>query len=317
MKQLLLALALTSSAFAQEAAFPSKNITLIVPFAAGGASDIVARIISEDLSRALGQSLIIENVAGAGGSAGLSRLVKAAPDGYTIAIGNTGTNAASYTLYPDLKYTPADFAPIGLIAYTSAVIALKKDTPHKDMASFLDYARKNPGQINLGHAGIGSSNYLICLSFLKATNVDVKLIGYRGAGPAKNDILGGHIDGVCDNAASIGGAIVDNKAFGLVVSGDRPLKSMPHVPTAVKAGIPAFQANGWNALYAPKDTPAPILARLNAALVKILGDEKLIARLEGVDSSVPLNNELTPAFLQNLTLQEVEKYKLLLKDAGR
>jgi hypothetical protein len=160
--------------------YPSKAITMIVPFAAGGSSDVIARLVGDEMGRVLGQRIVMENMGGAGGATALSRASKAEPDGYTIVIGNSGTNAASYTIYPDLKYTHADFAPVGLVAKTSPMIALKLDFPAKTLMEFVAYAKANPGKVSLGHAGVGSSNYLICRNFIKAAGVDVALVSYRG-----------------------------------------------------------------------------------------------------------------------------------------
>src|SRR5215218_685227 len=182
-----------ASAVSAQDGYPTRPITLVVPFAAGGTSDVIARLAAEQMSRALGQRLVNENTAGAGGSTALTRAARAAPDGYTIAIGNSGTNAASYIIYPDIKYAPDDFTPIGLIAKTLPVIAIKKDFPAKNLAEFIDYAKKNPGKINLGHAGVGSSNYLICRAFTQAAGINVTLVSYRGAAPALNDLMGGQI----------------------------------------------------------------------------------------------------------------------------
>ena len=176
--------------------YPSKPINMLVPFAAGGSSDVIARLVGEEMAKLLGQRIVMENMGGAGGVTALTRAARAEPDGYTIVIGNSGTNAASYTLYQDIKYTPADFVPIGLVAKTSPMLALKLDFPAKDLKEFIEYAKQNPGKATLGHAGVGSSNYLICRNFLKASGVDVALVGYRGAGPALNDVIGGQIDGV-------------------------------------------------------------------------------------------------------------------------
>src|SRR4051812_48186329 len=148
--------------------YPSRPITLIVPFAAGGSSDVIARLVADQLSQALKQRVINENIAGAGGSIALTRVARATPDGYTIAIGNSGTNAAAYTIYPDIKYTPDAFVPIGLVAKTSAVLAVKKDFPANNLRELVDYAKKNPGRVSLGHAGIGSSNYIVCKSFVQS-----------------------------------------------------------------------------------------------------------------------------------------------------
>jgi tripartite-type tricarboxylate transporter receptor subunit TctC len=176
---------------AGEDACPTRPITLIVPFAAGGSSDVIARIVADQMSQTLGQRIVNENVAGAGGSIALARAARATPDGYTIAIGNAGTNAAAYTIYSDLKYTPDDFVPIGLVAKTSAILAIKKDFPAKTLGEFVDYAKKSPGKLSLGHAGVGSSNYIVCKAFIQAAGVDVTLVSYRGAAPALNDLIAG------------------------------------------------------------------------------------------------------------------------------
>lgn len=186
--------AFVTAAFAQD--FPKRPITMIVPFAAGGTSDVIARTVAEQMGIALGQTIVIENVAGAGGSTALARASRAEPDGYTIAIGNAGTNAASYTIYPKLPFTPDSFVPIAMVAKTFGIIALRKDFPAGDLTEFILYAKANPGKINLGHAGVGSSNYLICKSFVTAAGIDATLIGYRGAAPALTDAIGGQIDGL-------------------------------------------------------------------------------------------------------------------------
>ena len=160
---------------------------------------------------------MIENVAGAGGSTALARAARAEPDGYTIAIGNAGTSAATYTIYPKLPFTPESFAPIAVVAKTFGIVALRKDFPAKNLQEFIAYAKKNPGKVNLGHAGVGSSNFLICKSFVQAAGIDVTLVGYRGAAPALTDAIGGQIDGVCDAAASVSQAIDDKLVRGLVV----------------------------------------------------------------------------------------------------
>ncbi len=165
----LFLLAGLSPALAQD--YPSRPITMIVPFAAGGTSDVIARIIAEALSKELGQRVVNENIAGAGGSTALSRLAREKADGYTIAIGNSGTNAAAYSIYPDLKYTAENFVSAGMVAKTSPMIALRKDFPAQNLSAFLDLARQNPGKYTLGHAGVGSSNYLICKNFMAAAKI--------------------------------------------------------------------------------------------------------------------------------------------------
>lgn len=301
------------SAFAQEV-YPAKPIAMIVPFAAGGTSDVIARLISEQMGQVLGQRIVNENVAGAGGATGLTRAARAKPDGYTIAIGNVGTNAAAYTIYPDLQYSPASFAPIGLIAKTMPAIAIRKDFPAASTAEFLAFARANPGKVSLGHAGVGSSNYIICRQFLSATKIDVNMVSYRGAGPALNDLMGGHIDGVCDTATSLAGSIEGGAVKGLVVASAQRLPTLPNVPTAVEGGIPEFQGEGWNALFVPKDTPAPIVARLNEALRKASEDPAYRKRLSDLSAVVAAGQEFDPLYVTALVPREVEKYRKLLSD---
>ena len=295
--------------------YPSKPINMLVPFAAGGSSDVIARLVGEEMARVLGQRIVMENMGGAGGAPALTRAARAEPDGYTIVIGNSGTNAASYTIYNDLKYTPADFVPIGLVAKTSPMIALKLDFPAKDLKEFLAYAKANPGKISLGHAGVGSSNYLICRNFLKASGLDVALVSYRGAGPALNDLMGGQIDGVCDAATSLSGAVQGNKVKALVVATPQRLPSLPDVPTSAEAGLPAFQAQGWNAIFAPKGTPQPVIEKLNEALRTALSSEKLHARFKELSSVLPEKDEMSPEFVAKMVPGEIEKYKVLLSDS--
>ncbi|MGL4324779.1 MAG: tripartite tricarboxylate transporter substrate-binding protein [Beijerinckiaceae bacterium] len=309
-----LGLALASTVALAQASYPSRPITMIVPFAAGGSSDVIARIVAEEMGKVLGQRIVAENIPGAGGSAALARLARADADGYTIVIGNSGTNAASYSLYPDLKYTADDFTAIGLVAKTSPMIAVKNDFPAKTLAELIDYAKKNPGKVNLGHAGIGSSNYLICRTFLAAAGIDVQLVSYRGAGPALNDMIGGQIDGVCDAATSLSGTLQGGKARGLVVSTAKRLPNLLDVPTAAEAGLPDFQAQGWNAFFAPKGTSDAVIQKLNAALKTALGNEALRKRFDELSSIPPADDESSPDYVKNLVPAEIAKYKKLLSN---
>jgi tripartite-type tricarboxylate transporter receptor subunit TctC len=232
-RALLAALALIGAvrhAAAQD--FPTRPVTLIVPFAAGGTSDVIARLAAEQMGKVLGQTIVNENTAGAGGSTALTRVARSAPDGYTIGIGNSGTNAAAYSIYKDIKYRPDDFVPIGLVAKTLPIIAVRKDFPASSLVEFIAFAKANPAKVNLGHAGVGSSNYLICKAFVQAAGIEVTLISYRGASLALNDAMAGQIDGVCDAAASLSGAIAGGTVRGLVISSATRLRSLPDVPTA-------------------------------------------------------------------------------------
>jgi tripartite-type tricarboxylate transporter receptor subunit TctC len=305
-------LVVVSAASAAAQDFPKRPITMIVPFAAGGTSDVIARAVADQMGLALGQSIVIENVAGAGGSTALARAARAEPDGYTIAIGNAGTNAAVYTIYPKLPFTPDSFVPIAMVAKTFGIVALRKDFPAATLPEFVAYAKNNPGKINLGHAGIGSSNYLICKSFVQSAGIEVALVGYRGAAPALTDAIGGQIDGVCDAAASVTQAIDGKLVRGLVVGSTVRLATLPDLPTSAEAGLPEFEAQGWNGLFAPKGTPREIVAKLNDAARIAVESDAVKKRFADLSTVAPDAGEHTPEVLQQLVTRDVAKYHALL-----
>jgi tripartite-type tricarboxylate transporter receptor subunit TctC len=312
--RLLLAVAAVSFAVTAACAqdYPKRPITMIVPFAAGGTSDVIARTVAEQMGTALGQTIVIENVAGAGGSTALARAARAEPDGYTIAIGNSGTNAAAYTIYPMLPFKADAFAPIAVVAKTFGIVALRKDFPAKNLQEFIAYVKSHPGAINLGHAGVGSSNFLICKSFVQAAGIEVTLVGYRGAAPALTDAIGGQIDGVCDAAASVTQAIDDKLVRGLVVGSTMRLATLPDLPTSAEAGLPEFEAQGWNGLFAPKGTPPEIIAKLNVAARTAVESDAVKARFADLSTVAPDAGEHAPEVLQQLVTHDVEKYRKLL-----
>jgi tripartite-type tricarboxylate transporter receptor subunit TctC len=297
--------------FAQDA-YPSRPITMIVPFAPGGTSDVIARIVAEQMSQIIGQRIVPENIAGAGGSTALTRLSRAAPDGYTIGIGNSGTSAAVYWIHENVTFKPDDFAAVGLIAKTAPIIALKKDFPAKTMAEFVEHMKKNPGKVTLGHAGTGSSNYLICLNFLQAAKAEAQLVGYRGAAPALNDVLAGSIDGVCDAATSLQTHVQAGSVKAMAVATDARLKSLPDVPTSMEAGLPEFSMQGWNGFFVPKGTPAPVVAKLNEVLRKALDSEPVRKRFDDLAAAAPPEAERSTEHLGKMVPVEVERYRKLL-----
>ncbi|HEY8581254.1 MAG TPA: tripartite tricarboxylate transporter substrate-binding protein, partial [Beijerinckiaceae bacterium] len=252
------------------------------------------------------------NIGGAGGVIALTRAAAAPADGYTILIGNTGTNAASYVLTPDVKYTPASFAPVGLVAKTAPVLAIRNDFPAKTLGEFVAWAKANPGKANLGHAGVGSSNYLICKNFIAASQAQVTLVSYRGAGPALNDLLGGHVDGVCDAATSVAPSIQTGKVRGLAVAARRKLDILPDTPTSAEAGLPAFLQEGWNAIFTPAGAPPAVIERLNAALRASLADPAVRKRFEDLGSTPADEAEMTPAHVRELVTGDIARYKTLL-----
>lgn len=295
-------------------AYPTKPITLIVPFAAGGSSDVNARLIAERMSQSLGQRIIIENIGGAGGTIALARIAQSTPDGYTIVQGNSGTNTAVYLFYPDVKFTPADFAPIGIFTKSSAMVAVRKDFPASDLKGFIAYAKANPGKVNVGHSGVGSQNYLFCKAFIQAAGIDVALVGYRGGGPALNDLIGGQIDALCDSSASVTPSIQSGLVRGIVLASKSRLAHLPDVPTAREAGLPQFEIQGWYALFAPKGTPEPIVAKLNQAMRGAVASKDYQARLDDLGSSPADEEEMAPDYMARFVPQEIDKFRKLLSD---
>jgi tripartite-type tricarboxylate transporter receptor subunit TctC len=303
---------LSSSAVAQD--YPTRSITMIVPFAAGGTSDVNARLITEQMSQHLGQRFVIENIPGAGGLTALTRLTQAPADGYTIAIGNSGTNTAVYLFNPEVKFTHEDFAPIGLFTRSTAVVLIKKEHQANTLAEFIAYAKANPGKVTIGHSGLGSQNYLFCKTLIQAAGINVTMVGYRGAGPALNDLISGQIDGVCDSSPSATPAILNGLVKGLAVASNARLPTLPNVPTAAEAGLPEFQIQGWYALFAPKNTPAPIIAKLNDALRKGVTNADFQKKLDALGSYVIPDSEITPEYLREFVPREIEKFKVLVAD---
>jgi tripartite-type tricarboxylate transporter receptor subunit TctC len=306
-------LSLGTPALAQE--YPSRPITLIVPFAAGGSSDVNARLVAEQMSRHLGQPIVIENIGGAGGAVALARVAQAAPDGYTIVQGNSGTNTAVYLFTPDVKFAPSDFAGIGMFNKSSAVVAIRKNFPAQTLAEFIAHARQNPGILNIGHSGVGSQNYLFCKAFIQAAGIDVTLVGYRGGGPALNDLIGGQIDGLCDSSASVTPAIQSGLVRGIALASKTRLAHLPDLPTAAEAGLPQFEISGWYALFAPKGTPKPIIDKLNGAMRAAVASKDYQRRLDDLGSSPAEDAEMAPAYLATFVPQEIEKFRKMLGDA--
>jgi tripartite-type tricarboxylate transporter receptor subunit TctC len=301
---------------AQAQDYPTRTITMIVPFAAGGPTDVIARIVTGHMAQTLGQTIIIENVVGAGGTTATARAARATNDGYTLITGHMGTHAASVPLYPKLAYHPEkDFEPVGLLAGTPILILAKKDFPAKDLKEFVSYVKANTDKMNMAHAGVGSVSYSSCE--LLSSVLDIKPVGvpFNGTGPAMNALVGGQVDYMCDQIVNAvpqinGGTI---KAYAIATAERNP--SLPDLPTTAEAGLPKYQASAWNAIFAPKGTPAPILAKLNAAVVKALDDENVRKRLLDLGSDIPKTEARTQAALAALVKSEIEKWSAVLKPA--
>jgi tripartite-type tricarboxylate transporter receptor subunit TctC len=317
MKKLLAVLAVIAAALAAPpalAAWPERPITMIVPFAAGGPTDVVARIVADHMSRTLGQQVIIENVAGAGGTTGITRAAQATPDGYTICMGHMGTHGAAPAVYPELKYDPVkDFAPIGLAAGTPILIVAKKDFPAKDLKEFVAALKSGGEKLNEAHAGVGSVSFTTCSLFNSLAGAKPTRVVYRGTGPALNDLVGGQVDYMCDQIVNLVPQIQAGTIRAYAVALPERSPALPDVPTTKEGGLPEFQVSAWNAVFAPKGTPPEIVKKLSGALTKALADAGTRKRLLDLGGDLSATWAQNPEGLRKLVTSEVERWNKVLK----
>jgi tripartite-type tricarboxylate transporter receptor subunit TctC len=296
-------------------AYPSRPITVIVPFPAGGPSDVVARIVTDDVSRRLGQAIVIENVGGGGGTLGSARVAAAKPDGYTLLAAAMGSHVSAPVLTPNVKYDPVrDFEPIGFTAQAPAVIVARKDFPAKDLREFVDYLRKNGENVRQAHGGIGSSSHMACLLFASAAGLRPSLVPYRGTGPAMNDLMGGHVDYFCDQAVSVASQVSTGTIKAYATSSTERLAVLPDVPTAKEAGVD-YQMSIWAGIFAPRGTPAAIIDRFASALDSTLDDPSIVKRLADLGGVPPTRNERSPAKFGSFVQAEIAHWAPILKAA--
>jgi len=308
------ALCLAIPAVAED--YPTRPITMIVPYAAGGPSDVVARIIADGMGRVLGQNVIIENVGGAGGTIGTARAAEARPDGYTLLGASMGSHVSAPALYPHLKYdSTKDFAPIGLALHAPAAIVARKDFPAKNFQEFVAYLKKNGDKVKQAHGGIGSSSHMACLLFTSHLGLKPSLVAYRGTGPALNDVMGGHVDFFCEQVVSVKGAVQGGAVKAYAVSGNENSPALPNVPSAKEVGDPDFAINIWSAVFAPKGTPKPILDKLVNALDKALDDPGLQKRMIDLGGTVPPKENRGPAALAKVLKTDIARWNPILKQA--
>jgi putative tricarboxylic transport membrane protein len=297
-------------------AYPTRPVTIIVPFAPGGGTDFAARVVGEHMSRTLGQRFVIENYPGAGGTTASIRAMRAAPDGYTVEMGHIGTHAIAVWFYPNLAYKPAaDFEPIGLAMESPLIIVARKDFPANDLKEFVAYAKANPDKMNMGHGGVGA--ILFSFGLLLNTIIGVKptLVPFNGGGPVTTALLGGQIDYACLGITDVSPHIRAGALKGYAIAADQRNAVLPDVPTAAEAGLPEFKGMPWFALFAPKGTPRPILDRLSDALDKALDDPIVRKRFVDVGGDVPEKSRRGPQPLANLINDEIARWEPIIKAA--
>ena len=315
LKMLALALIGASvSAHAQE--YPTRPITMVVPFAAGGPTDTVGRMIAQSMSTRLKQQVIIENTAGAGGTIAAAKVARAAPDGYTLFLHHIGQSTAP-SLYRKLPYNVFDsFEPIGLVTDVPMTLIARKDFPAKDFKEALAYIKANKDKISLANAGVGSASHLCGMLFMNAIDTDLTTVPYKGTAPAMNDLLGGQVDLLCDQTTNTSAYIKSDKvrAYGLTTKTRLP--QLPNVPTLNEAGLPGFEVAVWHGLYAPKGTPKAVVDKLSSALQYALADSAVKQRFSDLGTEPVAQNRATPEALRSYLKSEVDKWAPIIKKAG-
>jgi tripartite-type tricarboxylate transporter receptor subunit TctC len=298
-------------------AYPTRPITMVVPFAAGGAFDVIARVVTPRLSEVLHQQVIVENVGAAAGIVGTSRVAHAAPDGYTMLLGTVGTHAYNPALYKKLSYNPAsDFAPVGLVAEQPMILVVRKDLPPNTLPEFVAYMKANPAKMQYGSAGVGSTTHLACALLNVATGINITHVPYRGGGPAMADVIGGQVQYMCSNAPGAIPQIQGGSLKGIALLSRERSPLMPDLATAHEQGVADFEAISWSGLFLPKGTPAAIVTKLNAAVGEAISSKAAQDRMQELGTTLVSADRRSPAYLQKLVEGEIAKWGPPIKAAG-
>jgi len=307
-------LALAGAASAQS--WPSRALTLVVPFAPGGPSDVAGRILAQGLSDALGTQVVVENPSGAGGTVGSARVAKAAPDGTQFVLGNSGTHAWSQALYKKPPYnTLTDFTPLGLAVESPRVLITPRNFPANSLPEFIAYAKENQSSMKWGSAGAGSASHVSCILFNAALGVDVTMVPYRGLGPAMQDLIAGRIDYLCDSVSTSMPQIESKSVKAIASTGGKRVAVLPDVPTAREQGLD-FEVSTWQGLFLPKGVPEPIVRRLNQALANVLDMPSVRARLDGLGEEIAAPERRSPEYFARFVAKEIERWSAPIKASG-
>jgi len=297
--------------------WPNRPLTMVIPFAAGGPTDVLGRVMAQRIGEVLGQQVIVENVGGAGGMTGSARVAQSTPDGYTFVLGTVGTHAQGQTLYKRPLYNAAtDFAPVALIAQVPIVLITRKDLPVNDFKEFVAYAKANQGKMQYGSAGAGSATHLGCVLLNYVIGVDITHVPYRGTGPAMQDLQGGRIDYLCEIITTAKPQIDGGTVKGIAILNKQRSPAEPDLATAAEQGTPNLLAYTWNAIFLPKGTPEAIVTKLNAATLEAMRTPWVRERLQGLGAQIVSDSEATPQFLGDYVKSEIEKWAVPIKASG-
>ncbi|MEA2934106.1 MAG: hypothetical protein QOD74_752 [Variibacter sp.] len=314
---LLAALALclaTVGASAQ--AYPTRPVTMIIPFAAGGPTDVLGRVVAQRMGEILGQQVVVENVGGAGGMTGSQRVAQAQPDGYTFVLGTVGTHAQNQSLYKKPAYHAAtDFTPVALIAEVPIMLIVRKDLPVNSFKEFVDYAKANQGKMQYGSAGVGSATHLGCVVLNTAMGTKITHVPYRGTGPAMQDLQGGRIDFLCEIITTAKPQVDSGAVKPIAMLTKERSSVLPDVSTATEQGL-AVEAYTWNSIFLPKGAPADIVKKLNEAAVQAMETPAVKERLQGLGAQLASSDRRSPEYLQKFVQSEIEKWAVPIKESG-
>jgi len=300
--------------FAQD--YPTGPVTIVVPFAAGGPTDTVTRLVAEPMSKSLGQQIVVQNVGGAGGTLGATQVAKSPPDGYTLLLHHIGMSTAP-SLYPDLAFDPVkDFAPIGLVTSVPMTIIARKDFPPNTLQELIAYVKENADTVTYANAGIGAASHLCGMLFMAAIDTELVTVPYQGTGPAMTDLIGGQVDFMCDQTTNTTGQILGGEVKAYAVTSPERLANLPDVPTTAEAGLPDFALGVWHGLYAPAGTPQAALDKLETALQAAVADPTVAERFAELGTAPATAEEATPAALGKLLTEQIALWKPLIEAAG-
>jgi len=305
------------SASAHAQTYPERTITMVVPFAAGGPTDTVARLVAESMSKDLGQQIVVENVGGAGGTLGAGRVAQADPDGYTVLLHHIGM-ATSATLYRKLAYDTLNaFEYVGLVTDVPMTIVARKDFEPTDLKGLVEYVKANKENVTVANAGIGAASHLCGMMLMSAIQTPLTTVPYKGTGPAMTDLLGGQVDIMCDQTTNTTKQIQGGTIKAYAVTSPTRLKVLPDVPTAIEGGLADFQVGIWHGLYAPKGTPADVTERLSKSLQVALKDPNVVARFAELGTEPSAEADATPAALKAKLETEIARWKPVIEAAGQ
>jgi tripartite-type tricarboxylate transporter receptor subunit TctC len=310
------AIALSFAGVAHAQDFPSRPMTMIIPFAAGGPTDVLGRVVAARMSEVLGQQVVVENVGGAGGMTGSARVAQSAPDGYTFVLGTVGTHAQGQTLYKKPLYNAAtDFTPVALIAEVPIVLIARKDFPATNLKEFVDYSKKNQDKMTFGSAGAGSATHLGCVVLNTAMGTNITHVPYRGTGPAMQDLQGGRIDFLCEIVSTAKPQIDGGTVKPIAIMTKQRSPVLPNLPTAAEQGTDV-EAYTWNAIFLPKGAPDAIVKKLHDAALAAMHTPAVKERLEGLGAVIVSDDRATPQYLGNFVKSEIEKWAAPIKASG-